>query len=126
MREINALLVAPEQPPREVWVGNSRADILSHIGGDIVMKYDVPGDPVCLLYNPTPHGDGRRLNRAVLDKDGNTLFIISGPFLIVGRLFEDGLCGLCPEQVAEYRRHFHTPHVFVRENNKIVLWRSNG
>ncbi|NLW78397.1 MAG: DUF3846 domain-containing protein [Ruminococcaceae bacterium] len=126
MNLLNALLVEPEQPPREVWVANGKNGILIHIGGDAVMRYNVPGDPACFLFSAEPHGNGRRLNRAVLDEAGNTLFIISGPFLIIGRLFEDGLCDLCPEQVAAYRRRFHLPHAFVRKNNQIVLWEKSG
>lgn len=117
----NALLVEPEQPPREVWVKNSREGILSHIGGDTVMKYELPDDAVCFLCSAGPQGK-RRPNRAVFNEDGSVSFIIYGPFLIAGRMFEDKLCGLCYEQVQEYRRLFLVPHVFVRENNQVVVW----
>jgi hypothetical protein len=121
----NALLVEPEQPPREVWVENSRKGILSYIGGGAVMKYEQPHDAACLLFSTGPQGKCPP-NRAVFGKDGGVPFIIYGPFLITGRLYGDRLCGLCPEQVVEYRRQFLVPHVFVRENNEVVLWRSNG
>lgn len=113
----NALLVAPGQPPCEVRVENTRAGILAHIGGDTVMKYDIPSDSACYLYSPAVH-DGEQPSRAVADDEGEHGFTISGPFLIAGRLFEDRLCGLCPEQVEAYRRLFLFPHVFVMESGE--------
>lgn len=121
--EFNALLVEPELPPREVWVNNNRAGVLAYIGGEAITKFDVPGDSACYLYNAAPPGDGRRLNRAVSDEESATAFIITGPFLVAGRLDGDKLCGLCYEQMDTYRRLFFTPHVFVRQNNTIVPWR---
>ncbi len=119
----NAPLVEPEQPPREVWVKNSRDGVLAHIGGDAIHRHDTPEDAACFLFNAALPGEGRRLNRAVLDENGNIAFIISGPFLIAGRLYPDRLRSLCPEQARRYQCQFLTPHVFIRENNKIVLWR---
>lgn len=123
---INALLVEPEQPPREVWVRNSRAGVLACVGGNAVAKCDLPDDAACLLYNAASPENGRRLNRAIPNKHGGTAFIISGPFLIAGRLYENRLCGLCPEQVEKYRSQFLVPHVFIRKNNEIVQWQRNG
>lgn len=122
----NALLVEPEQPPREVWVTNSLEGVLAYIGGDSIHKHDAAGDAACLLYNAEPYGSGRRLNRAMFDAHGNIDFIISGPFLVAGQLYPDRLCGLCPEQVEKYRQQFLVPHVFIRENDQIKLWRLNG
>ncbi len=111
-----ALLVEPEQPPREVWVENSRAGILAHIGGNILLKHDRPGDAACYLF-----GGGYCPNRAVFDESGNVTFTIYGPFLVAGRLFADRLCSLCPEQAQAYSSLFHVPHVFLRENGQVVL-----
>jgi hypothetical protein len=119
----NALLVEPEQPPREVWVHNSLDGLSTYISGAAISKYDVPGDSVCFLYSATPACGNRRLNRAVFNENDGVAFIITGPFLVAGRLYEDRLCGLCHEQVEEYRRLFLVPHVFVRENNNVVPWR---
>ena len=111
----NALLVEPGQPPSEVWVENSRTGIHSYIGNGIIMKRDFLDDAACLLYSTEPEGE-RQPNRALFDEYGVSI-IIRGPFLITGRLYENRLCGLCYEQMEQYRRQFLIPHVFVNKNN---------
>lgn len=115
---IEVLMVEPGQYPRMERIGADLASLQKAVDGDIqaVYPYD---DAVTLICGEEAKLEGKPLNRALRDEDGEIYDIIAGKFFICS-LGEEDFTSLPKELQKKYEDKFHQPEAFLKMGSKIM------
>ena len=115
---IEVLLVEPGQYPRVERISPDLASMQKAVDGYIqaVYPYD---DPVALICGEEAKLEGKTLNRALRDEDGEIYDIIDGKFFICG-LGEEDFSSLPKELQKKYEDKFRQPEVFLKMGSRIM------
>jgi hypothetical protein len=109
--EINVLMVAPGEHPREASIGNDLDSLQQavSVGCDYQGLIEIVGleDGVCILCNEEAKLIGLEGNRRL----GND--IITGVFYVVGENGRGDLISLTDKQMEKYRKRFWDPEYFT-------------
>ena len=106
-KELDALLVKPNEYPQKVTIGAELKDLQEAVGGTITAVYPF-ADPVAIV------------NRALRDEHGQTYDVLTGSFLVVG-LGKEDFASLSPELAQKYEQHFHQPETFIKLGGHLVI-----
>ncbi len=117
---IRVLLVEPGKKPRLVTVERTLENLQGLVGGYIQVVYPWE-DRAGLVCDEDGIANGKPLNRALVDEDGNPYDVIKGPFFICG-LGEEDFCSLSDEQAEKYAERFRWPEMFLRTPDGGVMW----
>ena len=115
---MEVLMVEPGQYPRMERIGSDLASLQKAVGGDIeaIYPYD---DPVALICGEEAKLEGKPLNRALRDENGEIYDILAGKFFICG-LGEEDFASLPNELQKKYEDKFHQPEAFLKMGSKIM------
>jgi len=120
MAEIRVLLVEPGEKPRLVTVEHTLENLQKLVGGYIQAVYPWD-DPVALICDEDGIANGKPLNRALLDEDGNPYDIIKGAFFICG-LGKEDFDSISDGLAEKYAERFRWPEMFMRTMDGHVVW----
>ena len=118
-KELDALLVKPNEYPQKVTIGAELKDLQEAVGGTITAVYPF-ADPVAIVCNDDGKLMGLPLNRALWDEDGLMYDVIAGTFLVVG-LGEEDFVSLSPELAQKYEEEFHQPEAFLPLGRRLIV-----
>ena len=115
---IEVLLVEPGQYPRVERISPDLASMQKAVDGYIqaVYPYD---DPVALICGEEAKLEGKPLNRALRDEDGEIYDIIAGKFFICG-LGEEDFSSLPKDLQKKYEEKFRQPEAFLKMGSRIM------
>ena len=116
-KELDVLLVKPNEYPQKVTIGAELKDLQEAVGGTITATYPFT-DPVAIVCNDEGKLLGLPMNRALRDEDGEIYDIIAGPFFLCGAPPDsENFTSLTPEQMAHYEKRFHRIELYVEERD---------
>ena len=118
-KELDALLVKPNEYPQKVTIGAELKDLQEAVGGTITATYPFT-DPVAIVCNDEGKLLGLPMNRALRDEHGQTYDVPTGNFLVVG-LGKEDFASLSPELAQKYEQYFHQPETFIRLGGHLVI-----
>ena len=118
-KELDALLVKPNEYPQKVTIGAELKDLQEAVGGTITAFYPF-ADPVAIVCNDEGKLLGLPMNRALRDEHGQTYDVLTGSFLVVG-LGKEDFASLSPELAQKYEQHFHQPETFIKLGGHLVI-----
>lgn len=118
-KELDVLLVKPNEYPQKVTIGAELKDLQEAVGGTITATYPFT-DPVAIVCNDEGKLLGLPMNRALRDEHGRTYDVLTGSFLVVG-LGKEDFASLSPELAQKYEQHFHQPETFIRLGGHLVI-----
>lgn len=118
-KELDVLLVKPNEYPQKVTIGAELKDLQEAVGGTIATVYPF-ADPVAIVCNDEGKLLGLPMNRALRDEHGQTYDVLTGSFLVVG-LGKEDFASLSPELAQKYEQHFHQPETFVKLGGHLVI-----
>ena len=118
-KELDVLLVKPNEYPQKVTIGAELKDLQEAVGGTITATYPFT-DPVAIVCNDEGKLLGLPMNRALRDEHGQTYDVRTGNFLVVG-LGKEDFASLSPELAQKYEQHFHQPETFIRLGGHLVI-----
>ena len=118
-KELDALLVKPNEYPQKVTIGAELKDLQEAVGGTITATYPFT-DPVAIVCNDEGKLLGLPMNRALRDEHGQTYDVLTGSFLVVG-LGKEDFASLSPELAQKYEQHFHQPETFIKLGGHLVI-----
>ena len=118
-KELDALLVKPNEYPQKVTIGAELNDLQEAVGGTITATYPFT-DPVAIVCNDEGKLLGLPMNRAQRDEHGQTYDEVAGNFLVVG-LGKEDFASLSPELAQKYEQHFHQPETFIKLGGHLVI-----
>ena len=118
-KELDALLVKPNEYPQKVTIGAELKDLQEAVGGTITATYPFT-DPVAIVCNDEGKLLGLPMNRALRDEHGQTCDVLTGSFLVVG-LGKEDFASLSPELAQKYEQHFHQPETFIKLGGHLVI-----
>lgn len=118
-KTMTVVLVEPGKLARTAEIGTELADMQRVVGGDIEPFYPYEDDEVALVCNDEGKINGKALNRAVYDKDGQMIEIMAGTFFICDCSGER-FAGLSQKQQERYIKMFKYPENFIKLNGNIV------
>ena len=118
-KELDVLLVKPNEYPQKVTIGAELKDLQEAVGGTITATYPFT-DPVAIVCNDEGKLLGLPMNRALRDEHGQTYDVHTGNFLVVG-LGKEDFASLSPELAQKYEQHFHQPETFIRLGGHLVI-----
>ncbi len=115
---IEVLMVEPGQYPRVERIGSDLASLQKAVDGYIqaVYPYD---DPVALVCGEEAKLEGKPLNRALRDGDGDIYDIVAGKFFICG-LGDESFSSLPKEFRKKYEDKFKKPETFLKMGRSIM------
>ena len=118
--DIRVLLVEPMEKPRLVTVSHTLENLQELVGGYLQAVYPWD-DPVGLVCDDEAMFNGKVLNRALVDEDGNPYDIVKGSFFLCGLGRED-FCSISDELAEKYTERFYWPEMFMRTMDDHVVW----
>ena len=118
-KELDALLVKPNEYPQKVTIGAELKDLQEAVGGTITATYPFT-DPVAIVCNDEGKLLGLPMNRALRDEHGQTYDVVAGNFLVVG-LGKEDFASLSPELAQKYEQYFHQPETFIKLGGHLVI-----
>lgn len=118
-KELDVLLVKPNEYPQKVTIGAELKDLQEAVGGTITATYPFT-DPVAIVCNDEGKLLGLPMNRALRDEHGQTYDVLTGNFLVVG-LGEKDFASLTPELAQKYEQLFHQPEAFLKLGNRLLV-----
>ena len=115
---IEVLMVEAGQYPRMERIGSDLASLQKAVDGNIqaVYPYD---DPVALICGEEAKLEGKPLNRALRDENGEIYDIVAGKFFICG-LGEENFASLPKGLQKKYEDKFRQPETFLKMGSKIM------
>ena len=118
LHTIEVLMVEPGQYPRVERIGSDLASLQKAVDGYIeaIYPYD---DPVALICGEEAKLEGKPLNRALRDEDGDIYDIVAGKFFICG-LGDENFASLPKELQQKYEEKFRQPEAFLKMGSKIM------
>ena len=120
MAEIRVLLVEPGEKPRLVTIEHTLENLQKLVDGYIQAVYPWD-DPVALICDEDGIANGKPLNRALVDEDGNPYDIIKGTFFICG-LGKEDFDSISDELAEKFTERFRWPEMFMRTMDGHVMW----
>lgn len=114
---IKVVLCEPEKKARVTTVKNDLESLQKMVGGYIEAVYPYE-DPVAIICDEEGKINGKELNRALRNEQGEIYDIIAGTFLVVG-LGEEDFASLSGEYQEKYCRLFECPEMFFRIGSEI-------
>ena len=121
---IHVLVIEPGKKPYEKDIGSDLESLQNAVGGYIQALYPYD-EPVALICDEEGKLNGKELNRALRDEDGDIYDVIAGTFLAVG-LGEDDFDSLSPELTEQFKEKFAVPETFIVMNGRLVCIPING
>lgn len=118
-KELDVLLVKPNEYPQKVTIGAELKDLQEAVGGTITATYPFT-DPVAIVCNDEGKLLGLPMNRVLRDEHGQTYDVLTENFLVVG-LGKEDFASLSPELAQKYEQHFHQPETFIRLGGHLVI-----
>ena len=118
-KELDALLVKPNEYPQKVTIGAELKDLQEAVGGTITATYPFT-DPVAIVCNDEGKLLGLPMNRALRDEHGQTYDVVAGNFLVVS-LGKEDFASLSPELAQKYEQYFHQPETFIKLGGHLVI-----
>ena len=118
-KELDALLVKPNEYPQKVTIGAELKDLQEAVGGTITAVYPF-ADPVAIVCNDEGKLLGLPMNRALRDEHGQTYDVLTGSFLVVG-LGKEDFASLSPELAQKYEEEFHQPEAFLPLGRRLMV-----
>ena len=118
--DIRVLLVEPMEKPRLVTVAHTLENLQELVDGHLQAVYPWD-DPVGLVCDEEAMFNGKVLNRALIDEDGNPYDIVKGSFFLCGLGRED-FCSISDELAKKYTERFYWPEMFMRTMDDHVVW----
>ena len=118
-KELDVLLVKPNESPQKVTIGAELKDLQEAVGGTITATYPFT-DPVAIVCNDEGKLLGLPMNRALRDEHGQTYDVLTGNFLVVG-LGKEDFASLSPELAQKYEEEFHQPEAFLPLGGHLVI-----
>lgn len=118
-KELDALLVKPNEYPQKVTIGAELKDLQEAVGGTITATYPFT-DPVAIVCNDEGKLQGLPMNRALRDEHGQTYDVVAGNFLVVG-LGKEDFASLSPELAQKYEEEFHQPEAFLPLGRRLMV-----
>lgn len=116
---MEVLVVEPGEKPYVKAIKTGLESLQREVGGYIEATYPWK-EPAAIICDEEGKINGKKLNRAVRDEDGEIMDIIAGTFLIAG-LGEEDFKSLSPKLTEHFREMFETPEMFLRLNGKMVV-----
>jgi hypothetical protein len=115
---LEVLMVEPGQYPRVERIGSDLASLQKAVDGYIeaIYPYD---DPVALICGEEAKLEGKPLNRALRDGDGDIYDIVAGKFFVCG-LGDESFASLPKELQQKYEEKFRQPEAFLKMGSKIM------
>lgn len=113
------LVVEPGKIPYTKEISFSLESLQKEVGGYIQAVYPFE-EPVALICDEEGKLNGKELNRALRDEEGNIYDVLAGTFLVVG-LGEEDFAALKPEFIEKFSQHFETPEMFAQINGKLAV-----
>ena len=117
---IEVLMVEPGQYPKVEQIGADLASMQKAVEDYIEVLYPFT-DPVAVVCGEESKLNGKPLNRALRDEDGDIYDIVAGKFFICG-LGEDDLASLPKELQEKYGELFKEPEVFLKMGSKVMAF----
>lgn len=114
-----ALVVEPRKKPYTKEISFSLESLQKEVGGYIQAVYPFE-EPVALICDEEGKLNGKELNRALRDEEGNIYDVLAGTFLVVG-LGEEDFAALKPEFIEKFSQCFETPEMFAQINGKLAV-----
>ncbi len=116
---MEVLLVEPGQYAKMATIGTGLDAMQVTVGGDIqaVYPYD---DPVAIICDEEGKMNGKPLNRALRDEDGDVYDIVAGTFFVCG-LGEEDFASLPKELQEKYEDKFKKPEAFLKMGRSIKV-----
>ncbi len=116
---MEVLLVEPGQYAKMATIGIGLDAMQATVGGDIqaVYPYD---DPVAIICDEEGKMNGKPLNRALRDEDGDVYDIVAGTFFVCG-LGEEDFASLPKELQKKYEDKFKKPEAFLKMGRSIKV-----
>ena len=119
IEKMKVLVVEPMKKPYIKEIDSGLESLQHEVGGYIQAVY--PWAEMCgLVCDEEAKLNGKELNRALRDEDGNIYDVVAGTFLIVG-LGEDDFTSLAPEHIEQFQTLFSVPEVFVVIGGKLLV-----
>ena len=118
-KELDVLLVKPNEYPQKVTIGAELKDLQEAVGGTITATYPFT-DPVAIVCNDEGKLLGLPMNRALRDEHGQTYDVLTGNFLVVG-LGKEDFASLSPELAQKYEEEFHQPEAFLPLGRRLMV-----
>lgn len=118
-KELDVLLVKPNEYPQKVTIGAELKDLQEAVGGTITATYPFT-DPVAIVCNDEGKLLGLPMNRALRDEHGQTYDVLTGNFLVVG-LGKEDFASLSPELAQKYEEEFHQPEAFLPLGRRLIV-----
>lgn len=115
---IHILVIEPGKKPYEKDIGSDLESLQNAVGGYIQALYPYD-EPVALICDEEGKLNGKELNRALRDENGDIYDVIAGTFLVVG-LGEDDFDSLSPELTEQFKKKFAVPEIFIVMNGRVV------
>lgn len=116
---MRVLIVDPKKEPYEKLIAPGLESLQHEVGGDIEAVYPFE-DEVALICNEEGKINGKDLNRALRDEDGELYDIIAGTF-IVADCSGENFGGLSEVQMTKFFAKFKQPEAFFKINDKICV-----
>ena len=113
-------MVEPGKAPYETEVESGYKNILKALDCDIFQATYPFEDMVAVLVDDESKLNGKPLNRALYDADGEMYDILAGKFMIVG-LGEEDFTDLSPELMEKFKDRFERPESFVKLFGRIMV-----
>lgn len=114
---IQIVLCEPGKKARVTTVKNDLASLQKMVGGYIECVYPYE-DPVGIVCDEEGKINGKELNRALRDENGNIYDILAGTFLVVG-LGDEDFASLSKEYLEKYCKMLECPEIFFRIGSEI-------
>ena len=116
---MNVLVVEPGKKPYAKEISTGLESLQREVGGYIEAVYPYE-EPAAIICDEEGKLNGKPLNRALRDTDGDIYDALAGTFLVVG-LGEDNFTSLSPELMDRFYQEFETPERFQMVNGKLIV-----
>lgn len=113
------LVVEPRKKPYTKEISFSLESLQKEVGGYIQAVYPFE-EPVALICDEEGKLNGKELNRALRDEEGNIYDVLAGTFLVIG-LGEEDFTALKPELIEKFSQYFEIPEMFAKINGKLAV-----
>ena len=112
-------MVEPGKVPYETEIEGGYKNIQKALDCDIFQATYPFEDMVAVLIDDESKLNGKPLNRALYDADGEMYDILAGKFMIVG-LGEEDFTDLSPELMEKFKERFKHPESFMQLCGRVI------